>query len=205
MVCCDVLTAAFCLICIHPTFGLFLPIDATSSSTSMLPGLPTNNDIQCFGASQSGIQTTVDGCRPTLNHLRAFSGYSRVQVFQLHRAPKLTIPLEAGGEEILVPPFNFHTLGSNCILQINTIKSREVDTFSLLQARATATNVLQHCEDIGEPYGGTADLGRGKGWKVQVLGYDLPPRNRTVLLEGNERGNGTLAPATEWIIGTSSA
>lgn len=205
MVCCDFFTVALFLIWIHPTSGLFLPIDAISSSTSMWPGLPRNNDIQCFDASRGGIQTTVDGCRPTLNHLRTFSGYSRVQAFQYHKAPKITIPMEDGSEQILEPPFNFHTLGSNCILQITTINSREVDTFSFLQARATATNILQHCADLGEPYGGTADLGRGRGWKVQVLGYDLPPRNRTVLLEGNERGNGTFTSATGWIINTSSA
>lgn len=181
----DFLTVALFLIWIHPTSGLFLAIDATSSSTSMWPGLPTTKDIQCFNAGRTGIQTTVDGCRPTLNQLRTISGYSLVQAFQSDKAPKVTVRTVDGGEQILKPPFNFHVVGSNCLLRIGTINIGTVDTFSFLQARAAATNILQHCEDLGEPYGGKADLGRGNGWDVQVVGYDpdTPSRNRTVFLE----------------------
>lgn len=182
MVCCDFLTVALLLIWIHPTSGLFLPIDETSSSTSMWPGLPMTNDIRCFNASRTGMQTTVDGCRPTLNHLRTIPGYRSVQAFQSGKAPKVTVQTVDHGEHILVPPFNFHMIGSNCVLRIGTINAREVDSFSFLQARATATDILQRCEDLGEPYGGEADLGRGNGWEVRIVG-ETPSMNRTVFLE----------------------
>lgn len=177
MVCCGVWTLALFLIWIHTISGLFLPINQTSSSISMWQDLPITNDIECFDTSQTGRRTTVDGCRPTLNHLRTIPGYSRVQAFQSGKAPKISVPLPDGGEHILAPPFNFHTIGSNCALGIGTINIREVDAFSFLQARATATNILQHCEDLGQPYGGIANLGRGNGWRVQVIGYNAPYGN----------------------------
>lgn len=205
MVCCGLWAVALFPIWTLTTSGSFLPIDATSYYTSMWPGLPMTDDITCFNSSQTGIQTTVDGCRPTLNHLRTIPGYSRVQAFQSDKAPRITVRVPDGGEQILTPPFNFHVIGSNCALRISTINIRAVDSFSFLQARATATNILQHCEDLGEPYGGNADLGRGNGWEVQVVGYDLPPRNRTVFIEENERGNRTFTPATGRVVSSSLA
>jgi len=205
MVCCGFWAVALFLIWTHTISGSSLPIDAASSDISMWPGLPITNDIQCFDASLTGIQTTVDGCRPTLNHLRTIPGYSRVQAFQSAKAPKIAVRMVDGSEQIITPPFEFHVVGSNCVLRISTINIRAMDSFSFLQARATATDILQHCEDLGEPYGGIANLGRGRGWQVQVVGYDLPPRNRTVFIEENEKGNRTFTPATGRVISSSLA
>ena len=104
---------------------------------------------------------------------------------------------------MVAPPFRFHSVASDCALQILTIRADVIDVFSFEQARAVATNVLEDCQAEGG-YGGVGELGKGIGWEVQVVGYTGPSRNRTVFIEGYEGGDHDITLEPGWIINTSS-
>ena len=133
------------------------------------PYLPTppqpSTTIHCY-PSTAGKTTSVDGCRPTLQHLRRFyMPYSQAQVFQMFKRPP----------GLYTPPItHMHIRGSTCAIQMFCADARVEDRFSWKEVYSKATDVLQHCEDHGAGVGGWMNLGRGVGWKVVVLGVRVP-------------------------------
>ena len=119
--------------------------------------------IECFGPHPRRPQTSVDGCRHTLNAIRAFPDYRKVQDFLTGWWPRLPSR----------PPYAVHDDRSNCVIQIDTGDPRVADDFSFEQVRALATEILEVCTDRGGR-GGFAPIGHGTGWRVAVLGFVTP-------------------------------
>lgn len=142
-------------------------------TTATLSIPPTANSITCFTGGQGDTKTTVEGCRPTLNYLRTLPGYKKPEWFQRGRRP--TIPATRPGAMPIAPPFLWHLPMSDCILEIDTVARDVVDRFTFEQARALAQIVLDDCQDSGG-FGGFAKLGRGLGWQVRVVGFQLPTK-----------------------------
>ena len=169
--------------------GVIPQLSVPTNSTNAPPRPPRPpapiGVIQCFQQSQSHVHTDVDGCRPTLNYIRTFPNYRRVQDFMEERYPK--IPSK--------PPYAIHHEGSNCALQIASDNPLTIDDFSFEQARALATEILEVCQDRGGR-GGFAPIGHGVGWRVCVIGFKLgpgPPVDTSLLEEVGLR-NGTSLP-----------
>ncbi|KAL8856632.1 MAG: hypothetical protein Q9178_006788 [Gyalolechia marmorata] len=127
--------------------------------------------ITCFRADPDRTRTTVEGCRATLNHLKTIPNWKQPRQFETNKSP--VIPATRPGARPIAPPFLFHVVGSDCVLEIDTVIPNAIDRFSFEQARALAQNLLDDCQDFGG-FGGFTDLGRGVGWQVTVLGVDLP-------------------------------
>lgn len=174
--------------------GLTLPFNGTSDPFPVLPVLPRVKQFTCWNSSQKEVHTSVEGCRSTLNYLRTIHTYRVRQAFQKDKSPKIAIQTHEG-RDILCPPFRFHSVKSDCALQVDTVIEDAIDVFSFQEVRARALEILEECQDEGG-YGGIGVLGQKKGWEVQVVGYlppppPPPPTDRTVLLEGNHGQNYT--------------
>lgn len=152
-----------------PTLFILLYVWTYIVTTLSVP-LATHR-ITCFRENPGRTRTTVEGCRPTLNHLKTIPNWKQPQQFEMHISPR--VPAMRPGAPPIAPPFIWHVVGSNCILEIDTIQPNVVDRFSFEQARALAQNVLDYCQDFGG-FGGFTDLGRWVGWQVTVLGLALP-------------------------------
>ena len=173
---------------IHPRTlpGVLQQISLPTNGTTTPPQPPAPiGVIVCFERDQGFPPTDVDGCRPTLNYFRTFPNYRRIQDFMEDRYPKLPSK----------PPYAVHHKLSNCAVQIASGDPMIIDDFSFEQARALATEILEVCQDSGG-HGGTAPIGHGRGWKVSVIGFALPPDppDGTGLLEEMSSGNETSVP-----------
>ena len=164
-----------------------ISIPTNSTKAPPLPPAPIGF-IECFQDGQGRVTTDVDGCRPTLNYFRSFPAYRRIQDFKEGRWPKLPSK----------PPYAIHHELSNCAVQIASDDPSIIDDFSFEQARALATEILEVCRDHGG-FGGFAPIGHGRGWRVSVIGFRLPPDppDGTGLLEGIGLGNETLVPVQQ--------
>ncbi len=131
-----------------------------SNITISFPGGWPQMGILCFEAAQGRETTSIDGCRPTLNRLRALPLYRLVQEFQEGAKPK--VPSK--------PPYIFHVKDSTCGIQLACGSTTITDKFSFEQVRALATDILEDCQSKGG-YGGVAPLGKGVGWTVKVIGH----------------------------------
>ena len=127
--------------------------------------------ITCFRADPDRTRTTVEGCRATLNHLKTIPNWKQPLQFETNKSPR--IPARMRGAPPIAPPFIFHVVGSDCLLEIDTVIPNVIDRFSFEQARALAQDVLDDCQDFGG-FGGFTDLGTGVGWQVTVFGLILP-------------------------------
>ena len=158
-----------------------------SPNSTNAPPLPPGpiGVIECFPANLDRPYTDVEGCRLTLNYLRTFPDYRKIQYFLEGRYPKLPTK----------PPYAIHHQESTCALRINSHDPRVMDDFSFEQARALATEILEVCKDRGGR-GGFAPIGHGIGWAVTVVGFELPPDppDGTSLLEEIGKGNGNPLP-----------
>ncbi|KAL8784238.1 MAG: hypothetical protein Q9195_009117 [Heterodermia aff. obscurata] len=88
--------------------------------------------ITCF---QTGVRTTVATCRPTLNVLKTFPFYRRIQDFQESRSP--TIPDK--------PPLYIYARLSDCALELASGRPDLVDRFSYEMVRQKATDLVEEC------------------------------------------------------------
>ena len=150
-----------------------LPLPAALfSRPSSPPPAPHPMRITCF---QTGLRTTVATCRPTLNVLRSFPFYRRVQNFQESRSP--TVPEK--------PPLYIYVRSSDCALELASGRPDVVDRFSYEMVRQKATDIVEECQDYGA-FGGWSPMGRGLGWYVKIIGYNQPDesslRNTSVLI-----------------------
>ena len=161
-----------------------ISLPQNSTNAPPLPPAPTGV-IECFSVGSARRATDVEGCRPTLNYLRTFPYYRRIQDFMEGRYPKLPSK----------PPYAVHSVQSNCAVQIASENPYTSDKFSFEQARALAIEILEFCQDHGG-LGGFAPIGRRVGWRVVVVGYKFnpDPPDRTGLFEEIGSGNGTLVP-----------
>ncbi len=126
------------------------------------PPPPPIGAISCFTARASSRQTSVAGCRPTLNYFRSFPNYRLVQDFlQGGLYPRPRIPSK--------PPYAVHHLHSDCAVQIASEEDGVRDDFSFEQARALATEILETCMEMGGR-GGRRRLGMGWGGRLVLLG-----------------------------------
>ena len=136
------------------------------------PPAPHPLRITCF---QTGMRTTVATCRATLNIIRTFPLYRRIQNFQESRSP--TIPDK--------PPLYIYARSSDCALELASIGPEVVDRFSYEMVRQKAMDIVEECQEYGG-FGGWSPMGRGLGWYVRIIGYtemDGPSsRNETVLI-----------------------
>lgn len=153
-----------------PSSLLLVPPQTTNNSTrthtNPLPPPPPPAPIgviECFPPHPHRPQTSVDGCRHTLNAIRAFPDYRKIQDFLAGWWPRLPSR----------PPYAVHDDRSNCVVQIDTGDPRVADDFSFEQVRALATEILEVCTDRGGR-GGFAPIGHGTGWRVAVLGFVTP-------------------------------
>lgn len=151
------------------TVFILLYVWTYTAASSPLPH--ATHKTTCFRANPGRTRTTVEGCRATLNHLKTIPSWKQPLQFEKYRSPR--IPNTRPGAPPIAPPFIWHVVGSNCVLEIDTLNSYAIDQFSFEQARALAQNVLDDCQDFGG-FGGFTDLGRGVGWQVTVLGLVLP-------------------------------
>lgn len=163
---------------------LSLPTNSTNAPPQ--PPAPVGV-INCFNSGQSREPTDVAGCRPTLNYIRTFPDYRRIQDFMEGRYPKAPFK----------PPYAIHDKRSTCAVQIASDNPNIIDNFSFEQARALAIEILENCKDHGGK-GGFASIGHGIGWRVCVIGFKLPPDppDSTDMFEGIYTGNGTSVPVT---------
>ena len=151
-----------------------LPLSAALfSGPPSPPPAPHPMRITCF---QTGMRTTtVATCRPTLNVLRTFPFYRRVQTFQESRSP--TIPDK--------PPLYVYVRSSDCALQLASGRPDVVDRFSYEMVRQKAIDIVEECQDYGA-FGGWSPMGRGLGWYVKIIGFKEPNesslRNASVLV-----------------------
>ena len=133
---------------------------------------PHRLGITCF---QTGMRTSVATCRPTLNVLKTFPSYRRVQDFQESRSP--TIPDK--------PPLYIYARASDCALELASGRPDVVDRFSYEMVRQRATDIVEECQDYGG-LGGWSSMGRALGWYVKIIGYkesiESSLRNGTVLI-----------------------
>ena len=186
---------SFCILSLHPcTASLFqrnsislvspgfanltagtphVPLSAALfSGPPSPPPAPHPLRITCF---QTGMRTTVPTCRATLNVLRTFPFYRRIQDFQESRSP--TIPDK--------PPLYVYVRSSDCALELASGRPEVVDRFSYEMVRQKATDIVEECQDYGG-FGGWSPMGRGLGWYVKIIGYTEPDgpslRNGTVLI-----------------------
>lgn len=152
-----------------PSSLLIVPPQTSSNSTrthiNPLPPPPGPiGVIECWPPRPDRPETDVDGCRLTLNAIRAFPDYRKIQDFLIGWYPKLPSK----------PPYAVHHDRSNCAIQIDSSDPRIADDFSFEQVRALATEILQVCSDKGGR-GGFAPIGHGIGWRVAVVGFVAPP------------------------------
>ncbi|CAF9940849.1 MAG: hypothetical protein HETSPECPRED_002657 [Heterodermia speciosa] len=136
------------------------------------PPAPHPLRITCF---QTGRRTTVATCRPTLNVLKTFPFYRRIQNFQESRSP--TVPDK--------PPLYVYVRSSDCALELASGRPDVVDRFSYEMVRQKATDLVEECQEYGG-MGGWSPMGRGLGWYVKIIGYKEPDessiKNGTVLI-----------------------
>lgn len=141
---------------------------ATQNVTSAVfsPSRPT---LHCYEARPGRPRTSIDGCRPTLNQIKTFPEYRRVQEFLEGWYPKF--PQK--------PPYAVHHEDSDCAIKIASFRAKEPDLFSFEQVRILAQEILQDCEENGT--GGIARIGRGVGWTVAVIGTEEPGQELSLL------------------------
>lgn len=147
-----------------------------NSNTSITAGF-----LWCWPKFDAYLPTTVVGCRPTLNALKAFNNFSVRQWFKQGRTPRDPSP----------PPYNFHKQGSDCEIQVAVKDASIQDKFSFKDIRAKATHILEVCEEAAG-LGGTDSLGASlpDGWVVRVLGaYKDDPDRGFERLSGDSVGN----------------
>ena len=140
-------------------FPRSLNINPPSNITLLIP----SRELRCYEPKPGRSSTSIDGCRPTLNYFRTFPKYRVVQDFLEGWWPKEPSP----------PPYAVHHEASNCAIRIASFDSRVLDRFSFEQVRQLATDILTDCEGNGG-VGGIANIGRGLGWTVAVIGIDEP-------------------------------
>lgn len=150
------------------TLSLLVPPTQVSNHTNTTPiSTPPPpapiGVIECFPPHPSRPKTDVDGCRFTLNYIRSFPNYRKIQDFLVGWYPK--VPSK--------PPYAVHDKRSNCAVQIDTSDPRIADDFSFEHVRALATEILEVCRDKGGR-GGFAPIGHGVGWRVAVVGFVAP-------------------------------
>ena len=135
---------------------------------SSSPPTPSPHRIRCL---HSGIETNVTSCRPTLNYIRTFPSYRRIQDFQEGRSPKLPE----------TPPLYVFAVASTCAIEVACGNPSLIDRFSYEIVRALATEIVEECQDEGG-FGGWSPVGRGIGWWVRVVGFrdGNPMRNESV-------------------------
>ena len=162
---------------------LTLQLDVNNLTVPLVAPSALNSHITCFGPASGLTPTTVDGCRPTLNELRTWPDYRRVQDFQEGVHPLEPQP----------PPLIVHNLASNCALQVKVRSAEIVDRFSFEQVRTLGADIVEECQGQGG-FGGVAPIGRGIGWIVTVIGFeeDTTSGDGNSLNQGNAgHGNGT--------------
>ena len=118
---------------------------------------PVNAQVTCF---HDGLTTNVTGCRPTLNYIRTFPDYKKVQPFLEHKSPK--VPNK--------PPMIIFHRESTCAIEISAQNPQYEDRFSFEQVRALATDIVEECQVEGG-YGGYAFIGKKKWWAIKVIGF----------------------------------
>ena len=179
--------ATFLFQCCSKAFA-YPPRDLNMAARSTIPlpllfnasALPLQTDhIHCFPSGD--FKTSLAGCRPSLNYIRAFPAYSLRQIFQMGRSPSIPEP----GSHPVKPPIIVYVDDADCAISIACKEPFRQDTFSWQQVRAAALAIEEACED--DPgYGGWAPVGAGVGWEVRVLGFRDEVRgvNGTVMGEG---------------------
>ena len=140
---------------------------------------PRMNTIQCLRPAETRTKISIAGCRATLNELREFPHYRKLQAFEKGLTPKVPTP----------PPFEIRYPGTSCVLFVTSLGSSIIDVFSFEQIRAAALDVIEECDNSGANYGGIAPLGRGIGWTVCIYGagetLSLPSWNGSTAIIGN--------------------
>jgi len=119
--------------------------------------------MHCYEPKAGRSTTSVNGCRPTLNYIRTFPKYRVIQDFLEGWWPK----------EPSIPPYAIHLEAGDCAIKIASYDARVPDMFSFEQVRQLATDILTDCESKGG-VGGIANIGRGRGWTVAVIGSTEP-------------------------------
>lgn len=114
----------------------------------------------CFEPDPSRPRTNVNDCRSTLREIVNRPDRGLVQEFVMNKRPTKPHP----------PPYGFHKIDSNCVVEVFAISTLVKDRFSFVQVKDLAQQILQDCEDAGKGAGGRAGIGNNIGWLVVVQG-----------------------------------
>lgn len=183
----------------------------TNASTAAAGSNDDDRDIFCLkGHTKRDI--TVESCRPTLNYLKQFPDYTFRQSF-LISAPQPgrtstgtpRLPHIYGGVVMPDgPPFEIVTEDGDCVIKVQVDNGSGFEwgiegKFSWRDVRATATRIIEHCDDVREGQGGLTKIGfperplRAPGWIVIAVGkpWASPLGNVSVV-----NGNGSIGVIT---------
>lgn len=171
---------------IHPSIN---QVSTSTNDSTAAGGLNDDNrDIFCL-KGQTKRPITVDSCRPTLNYLKQFPNFAARQSF-LITAPRegrtiLGIPhLPHVYNGVIMPdgpPFVIQTENGDCVIRVQvdniqgTVFGIEAK-FSWRDVRATATQIIEHCDEGEENGNGLRRIGfperplGAPGWVVYAVG-----------------------------------